>query len=77
MSKVIANQLKKILSAIISKSQSAIIPSRTITDNVIVAYKGLHSMKTKHKGREGCMVIKLDISKAYMTEWNGNFWMKL
>lgn len=50
MLKVIANRLKKILSDIIPSNESAFIPRRMIIDNVIVAYKSLHSMKTRQKG---------------------------
>lgn len=63
--KVISNRLKKILPTIVSNSQSAFIPKRLITDNVIVAYETLHSMKSRHKEKEGVMALKLDISKAY------------
>lgn len=38
---------------------------RLITNNVIVAYEDLHSMKTRYKGRKGTMAIKLNISKAH------------
>lgn len=42
-----------------------------ITDNIIVAYEVLHSMKTRRRARKGSMVIKLDISKVYdKMEWS-------
>lgn len=42
-----------------------------ITDNIIVAYEALHSIKTRHKGRKGSKTIKLDISKSYdKLEWS-------
>lgn len=41
-----------------------------ITDNVIITYETLHSMRAKQKSNDGSMVIKLDISKAYYRiEW--------
>lgn len=65
ISKVLANKLKRILLDIISPSQSVFIPERLITDNVIVAYKMLHSIKISQYGKRGSMAIKLYISNAY------------
>lgn len=70
-SKVLANRLKQILPHIISKNQSAFMPRRLITDNIIIAYEALCSMKTRKRGRKGSMIIKLDIFKAYdRLEWS-------
>ena len=44
ISKALANPLKQILPDIISPTQSAFIPRQLITDNVLVAYKTLHTM---------------------------------
>ncbi|KAF5465338.1 hypothetical protein F2P56_015356 [Juglans regia] len=71
ISKTIANMLKKILPSIISQNQSAFIPGRLLSDNVIVAFETLHSMHCKMASREGYMAMKLDMSKAYdRVEWS-------
>jgi hypothetical protein len=65
IAKVLANKLKHVLPTVISQQQSILLPGRLITDNVLVAYKALHTMDTRLKGKKGFMAIKLDMSKAY------------
>lgn len=65
LAKVLENRLQKILPGIISEEQSAFVPGRNITDNVLVAFEIPHFMKRKSSGQEGEVALKLDISKAY------------
>ena len=70
VSKILANRLKNFLPQIIIENQSAFLSERLITDNVLVAFKLMHYLEHKKKGKENFMVVKLDMSKAYdRVEW--------
>lgn len=64
ISKMLANRLKNLLPSIISESQSAFIPGRLITDNVIAAFEVNHWMKRKTQGKVGISALEMDMSKA-------------
>lgn len=69
ISKILAERLKPWLNSIIIENQSAFIPGRLITDNVLIAHELMHSLNTKNL-KNKFMAVKLDIAKAFdKVEW--------
>ena len=66
----LCNVIYNILAEIIDESQSAFVPSRLISNNVLVAFETMHSIDQRKKGKEAFMAVKLDMSKSYdRVEW--------
>ncbi|XVE89449.1 hypothetical protein DITRI_Ditri19aG0202500 [Diplodiscus trichospermus] len=62
---VLVNHMKQILPSCISESLSAFVLGRLISDNILVAYELLHSLRNRRKGKNDYFALKLDMSKAY------------
>lgn len=67
--KVLENRLKGFLNKVISINQSAFTPGRLITDNILVVFE-LFDHIENFVSTDGCMAMKLDMSKEYdRIEW--------
>lgn len=70
VSKAITNRLRRVLNQVIDHSQSAFIPGRLITDNIVIGYECMHWIRHHSKRKTGYAALKLDMSKAYdRVEW--------
>lgn len=64
ITKVKANRMKGCLHNVVAENQSAFVPGRLISDNIMISYEVMHYLKRKRRGKEGFMALKLDMSKA-------------
>ena len=70
MSKMIANRLIVMLDTIVSPTQNAFIPGRSIQDNNIIAFEIMNYFNNKRRCKDYFAALKMDISKAYdRMEW--------
>lgn len=71
ISKLLSIRLKPILQDVISENQSAFVPDRAISDNVLITHEVLHFLKISGATKHCTMAVKTDISKAYdRLEWS-------
>lgn len=56
---------------IVDETQSAFVPGRQITDNIILGFEAVHWMRNLKRGKHGYATLKLDMGKAYdRVEWS-------
>ena len=71
ISKILCSRLKKILPKMVSKTQSAFVARRLISDNILLAQEAFHALRTNPMCKAKFVAIMTDISKAYdRVEWN-------
>ncbi|CAA7045269.1 unnamed protein product [Microthlaspi erraticum] len=71
ISKLLTKRLQPILPTIISENQTAFVPGRAISDNVLITHETLHYLKGSKVTKFCSMAVKTDMSKAYdRLEWN-------
>ncbi|GJX75386.1 hypothetical protein Tco_0313981 [Tanacetum coccineum] len=69
ISKIIANRIKESLKRLISPNQSAFVPGRSISDNILLTQEIMHNYHLD-RGVPRC-AFKVDIQKAYDTvDWD-------
>ncbi|XP_019188355.1 PREDICTED: uncharacterized protein LOC109182660 [Ipomoea nil] len=70
MAKMITARMKLLMDEIISDTQSAFIPDRLITNNILIAAEVDHYLNRKQYGMVGWGALKLDMAKTYdCMEW--------
>ncbi|CAN1125969.1 LINE-1 reverse transcriptase homolog [Linum perenne] len=70
VTKCLANRIQGSMASLVHHTQSSFVPGRHITDNIIILQEVVHSMMGM-KGRNGQMILKIDLAKAYdRVEWS-------
>ena len=70
VSKILVAWIRPLLGSLILPVQTAFIPGRRGTDNVLIAQELFHALDKKNR-KTGFMAMKLDLEKAYdRLEWS-------
>ena len=71
IAKILTKRLQPLLADLISGHQSAFVPGRAISDNVLITHEILYYLRTSAARQRCSMAVKTDISKAYdRIEWD-------
>lgn len=71
VAKAIVHRLRRVLDVVIDQTQSAFVPGRLISDNILIGFECMHWLRNLKKRKNGFCALKLDMSKAYdRVEWS-------
>ncbi|CAA7017074.1 unnamed protein product [Microthlaspi erraticum] len=71
IAKILINRLQPLLPHLISAQQSAFVPKRAISDNVLITHEIMHYLRISEAKKRCSRAVKTDMSKAYdRIEWD-------
>lgn len=65
ITKMLVNRLGSVLGSLISRFQNGFVPSRAISDNIMISHETLEFIRKKRSGKKLFFALKLDMDKAY------------
>lgn len=71
LTKVLVNRLRLVLGDLISQYHNGFVPTRMISDNVLIAHEMLEYIQKRKRGKRAMYALKVDMFKAYdRVDWD-------